>query len=80
MSLANLSLPAPVPIFCISNQTYKIGAFGPSSHLGFLKATLMVDSEKELKSRLKKVKEREKAGLTLNVKKTKIMASSPIIS
>ena len=80
MSLANLSLPAPVPIFCISNQTYKIGAFGPSSYLGFLKATLMVDSEKELKSCLKKVKEREKAGLTLNVKKTKIMASSPIIS
>ena len=68
MSLAKLSLPAPVPIFCVSNQTYKIGAFGPSSHLGFLKATLMVDSEKELKSVLKKVKEeREKAGLTINI-------------
>ena len=80
MSLANLSLPAPVPIFCVSNQTYKIGAFGPSSHLGFLKAPLMVDSEKELKSLLKVKEEREKAGLTLNIVKTKIMVSIAIIS
>ena len=42
--------------------------------------TLMAESE-ELKSLLMKVKEEsEKAGLKLNIKKTKIMASSPIIS
>ena len=40
--------------------------------------TLMVESKEELKSLLMKVKEEsEKAGLKLNVKKTKIMASSP---
>ena len=41
----------------------------------------MAESEEELKSLLKKVKEEsEKAGLKLNVQKTKIMASSPITS
>ena len=41
----------------------------------------MVDSEEELKSLLMKVKEEsEEAGLTLNIQKTKIMASSPITS
>ena len=43
--------------------------------------TLMAESEKELKSNLMKVKEEsEKAGLKLNIQKTKIMASSPITS
>ena len=43
--------------------------------------TLMAESEKELKSLLMKVKEEsEKAGLKLNIKKTKIMASSPFTS
>ena len=43
--------------------------------------TLMVESEKELKSLLRKVKdESEKAGLKLNIQKAKIMASSPITS
>ena len=43
--------------------------------------TLMVESEEELKSLLMKVKvESEKAGLTLNIQKTKIMASGPITS
>ena len=43
--------------------------------------TLMAETEEELKSLLMKVKEeREKAGLKLNIQKTKIMASSPIIS
>ena len=43
--------------------------------------TLMADSEEELKSLLMKVKkESEKVGLKLNIQKTKIMASSPIIS
>ena len=43
--------------------------------------TLMAESEEELKSLLMTVKgESEKAGLKLNIQKTKIMASSPIIS
>ena len=41
----------------------------------------MAESEEELKSLLKKVLEdNEKVGLKLNIQKTKIMASSPIIS
>ena len=40
----------------------------------------MVESEEELKSLLMKVKESEKAGLKLNIQKTKIMVSSPITS
>ena len=41
----------------------------------------MVESEEELKSLLMKVKEEsEKAGLKLNIQKTKIMASGPINS
>ena len=43
--------------------------------------TLMAESEEELKSLLMKVKEMsKKVGLKLNIQKTKIMASSPIIS
>ena len=43
--------------------------------------TLMAESEEELKSLLIKVKEEsEKAGLKLNIHKTKIMASGPITS
>ena len=43
--------------------------------------TLMAESDKELKSLLMKVKEEsEKAGLKLNIQKTKIMASNPITS
>ena len=43
--------------------------------------TLMAESEEELKSLLRKVKEEsEKAGLKLNIQKTKIMASGPITS
>ena len=43
--------------------------------------TLTAESEEELKSLLMKVKEEsEKAGLKLNIQKTKIMASGPIIS
>ena len=44
-------------------------------------ATLMAESEEELKSLLMTVKEEsEKVGLKLNIQKTKIMASSPITS
>ena len=49
--------------------------------------TLMAETEEELKSLLVKVKvkmkvkeDSEKAGLKLNIEKTKIMASGPIIS
>ena len=43
--------------------------------------TLMAQSEEELKNLLMRVKEEsERAGLKLNIKKTKIMASSPITS
>ena len=43
--------------------------------------TLMAESEKELKSLLMRVKEKnEKAGLKFNIQKTKIMASGPITS
>ena len=43
--------------------------------------TLMAESEEELKSLLRKVKEEsEKVGLKLNIQKTKIMASGPITS
>ena len=43
--------------------------------------TLMAKSEEEIKSLLMKMKEEsEKVGLKLNIQKTKIMASSPIIS
>ena len=43
--------------------------------------TLMAESEEELKGLLMKLKEEsEKAGLKLNIQKTKIMASGPITS
>ena len=52
------------------------------NHLRYADATtLMADSKEGLKSLLMKVKEEsEKAGLKLDIQKTKIMASSPIIS
>ena len=50
--------------------------------LGYADATtLMAESEEELKSLLMKVKEEsEKVDLKLNIQKTKIMASGPIMS
>ena len=43
--------------------------------------TLMAETEEELKSLLRKVKEEsEKVGFKFNIQKTKIMASGPIIS
>ena len=42
--------------------------------------TLMAESEEELKTFLKMKEESEKADLKLNIQKTKIMASGPIIS
>ena len=49
------------------------------NNLRYADTTLMVESKEELKSLLMKVKvESKKAGLKLNIKKTKIMASGPI--
>ena len=43
--------------------------------------TLIAESEEEIKSLLMKVEEQsEKAGLKINIQKTKILASSPITS
>ena len=52
------------------------------NNLGYVDdTTLMPESKEELKSLLMKVKEEsEKAGLTLNIQKMKIMASGPITS
>ena len=57
-------------------------ARGNMNHLRYADdATLMAESEEELKSLLTKVKEEsEKAGLKLSIQKTKIMASGPITS
>ena len=51
------------------------------NNLRYADTTLMAESEEELKSLLKKVKEEsEKVGLKLNIQKMKIMASGPITS
>ena len=42
--------------------------------------TLMAESEEELKSLLMKVKEESEKLLKLNIQKTKVMASNPLIS
>ena len=53
----------------------------PFPILNQFSATLMAESEEKLKSFLMKVEEKsEKAGLTHNIQKAKIMASSPITS
>ena len=50
-------------------------------HQNQVNTTLMPESEEELKSLLMKVKEEsEKAGLKLNLQKTKTMTSNPIAS
>ena len=53
-----------------------------SNNLRYLDdATLMAESEEELKSLLMRVKEEsERAGLRVNIKKPRIMASGPITS
>ena len=51
------------------------------NNLRYADDTLMAESEEDLKSLLMKVKEEsKKAGLKLNIQKTKIMASGPITS
>ena len=52
-----------------------------TNNLRYDDTTLIAETEKELKSLLMKMKEEtEKAGLKLNIQKTKIMASGPITS
>ena len=54
---------------------------GNINNLRYVDAILLAESEEELKSLLMKVKDMsERAGLKLNTKKTKIMASGPITS
>ena len=54
---------------------------GNINNLTYTDDTLMAEREEELKSFLMKVKkESEKAGLKLNIQKTKIIASGPIAS
>ena len=57
------------------------GEISITSHLYTDDTTIMVENEEEIKSLLMKMKEEsEKAGLKLNIQKTKIMASGPITS
>ena len=67
----------------IGLEEVQAGSKIPGRNINNLKCadgtTLMAEGEEELKSFLMKVKEEsEKAGLTLNIQKTKIMASNPI--
>ena len=50
------------------------------SNLRYTDDTTLMAERKELKSLLKVKEESEKVGLRLNIQKTKIMASGPIIS
>ena len=60
---------------------FSVDGWGCAPSLSFDVTTLMAESEEELKSLLMKVKEDSgKAGLKLNIQKTKIMASGPITS
>ena len=64
---------------------HKLESRLPGRNINNLKHTgdtiLMAESEEELKSLLMKVKEKsEKAGLKLNIQKTKIMTSGPMTS
>ena len=58
-----------------------LGEISTTSDMQAISAYLMAERKEELKSLLMKVKkESEKAGLKLNIQKTKIMVSGPIIS
>ena len=64
-----------------SQAGIKIGGRSINNLIYAYDTTLMAESEEELKGLLMKVKEEsKKAGLKLNIKKTKIMASGPITS
>ena len=60
---------------------FSVDGQGSVPSLLFDDTTLMAESEKELKTLLMKMKEESgKAGLKLNIQKTKIMAYGPITS
>ena len=64
-----------------SQAGIKIAGRNINNHRYTDDTTLMAESQEELKSLLMRVKEEsEKAGLKLNIQKTKIMASGPITS
>ena len=64
-----------------SQAGIKIAKRNISNHTYVDDTTLMAESKEELKNLLMKMKEEsEKAGLKLNIQKTKIVASSPITS
>ena len=64
-----------------SQAGIKIAGRNINNHRYTDDTTLMAESQEELKSLLMRVKEEsEKAGLKLNIQKTKIMAFSPITS
>ena len=74
-----------IKIFIYSQYIPKICPRLPGKNINNLRyvddTTLMAESEKKLKSLLRRVKEEsEKAGPNLNIQKTKIMASGPITS
>ena len=64
------------------NHKLRIKTAGKNNNnIRYADNTLMAEKEEELKSFLMRVKEKsEKTGLKRNIQKTKIMASSPIIS
>ena len=65
----------------VSQAGIKIAGRSISNHRYADDTTLMVESEEELKSLLMKVKEESEEGdLKLNMEKTMIMASGPVIS
>ena len=57
-----------------------LGETSITSDMQMIDTTLLTESREELKSLLRVKEESEKACLKLNIQKTKIMASSPIIS
>ena len=58
-----------------------LGEISITSDMQMTDTTLMAESKEKLKSLLMKVKEEsEKAGLKLDIQKTKIMASSPSLN
>ena len=64
-----------------SHAGIKIAGSNINNHRYANDTTLMAESEEELKSLLMSVnEEREKTGLKFNIKKTTVMASSPITS
>ena len=69
-------------MWCTAQHRVTIHAGRSSNNLRYADdTTLMAESKEKIKSLLMKVKEEsEKAGLKLNIQKTKIMASSPITS